>query len=156
MKRDEVLLRIVRTWRPSDRPEYRGFRCANCQRRIHKAWHHWLDASGYKTPVHFCDSCEKKFRASKIKITKPEIKVNRKNFGMKFPPGVERKIREAAARWNTKAKPKYKTFTCDECGRRVRKARHVWFNDRGTLVEVHFCKEDGRRTGFINPLEPGV
>jgi len=144
MAQDEVLLRIVRTWKPSERPEYRGFRCANCQRRIHKAWHHWLDASGYKTPVHFCDSCERKFRSSKIEITKPEIKVNRKTFGMKFPPNIERKLREAAARWNTKAKPKYKTFECDACGQKMHKAWHVWFNDSGKLVEVHFCKEDGR------------
>jgi len=144
----DTLLRIVRTWRPGERPEYRGFRCANCQRSIRKAWHHWLDCCGYKTPVHFCAACEKKFRASKIEITKPETKVDRKTFGMEFPPSVERKIREAAARWNTKAKPGYKTFTCDECGRRMRKAWHVWSNDRGTLVEAHFCNEDGRRMGL--------
>jgi len=147
MKQDDVLLRIVRTWRLSERPEYRGFLCGNCHRRLNKTWYHWLDCCGYKTPVHFCAACEEKFRASKIEITKPETKVNMKTFGMGFPPGVERKIREAAACWDTKAKPKYKTFTCDECGRKMHKAWHVWFNDSGKLIEVHFCKEDGRKIG---------
>jgi hypothetical protein len=32
----------------------------------------------------------------------------------------------------------------------MRKAWHVWFNDRGTLVEAHFCREDGRRIGVAS------
>ncbi|MCX6821030.1 MAG: hypothetical protein NT016_03705 [Candidatus Aenigmarchaeota archaeon] len=141
----DTLLRIVRTWRPSERPEYRGFRCANCQRPMRKAWHHWLDASGYKTPVHFCPDCEKKFRSGKIEHTNPEVKISRKTFGLKFPASVAKKLRAASARWDTEKRPEYRTFTCDECGRRMHNAWHVWSNDRGTLVEVHFCKNDGRR-----------
>lgn len=148
MAQDEVLLRIVRTWKPNERPEYRGFRCANCQRNVRKAWHHWLDAGGYKTPVHFCESCEKKFRAEKIEGTTPEVKIDRKKFGMRFSSSVEQRLREASAKWNTKAKPKHKTFTCDRCGRSMHKAWHVWFNDRGKLVEAHFCNECGRRIGI--------
>lgn len=143
----DALLRVVRTWRPSEKPEYRGFRCANCQRRMYKAWYHWLDRCGYKAPVHFCAACEKKFRAGKICITTPEVKINRKTFGLEFSKETERKLREASKKWDTRARPTYRTFTCDECGRRMRKAWHVWFNDRGTLVEAHFCKEDGIKIG---------
>lgn len=42
------------------RPEYRGFRCADCQRYLHKAWHYYLNYNGFKTPVHFCNICQKK------------------------------------------------------------------------------------------------
>lgn len=146
----DTLLRIVRTWRPSASPEYRGFRCANCQRQMHKAWYHWLGCCGYRTPVHFCASCERKFRAGKIETSKHEVKINRKTFGFKFPESISKKLRAASARWDTTAKPTYRTFTCDECGRRMRKAWHVWFNDRGTLVEAHFCREDGRRIGVAS------
>ena len=145
---DDLLLRIVLTWRPSERPEYRGFRCANCQRFMRKAWHHWLDASGYRTPVHFCDACERKLRAGKIEVTKPQTKIDAKKFGKKFPSDTAKYLRAASAKWNTKMKPRYKTFECDLCGQKMRKAWHVWFNDRGTLVEAHFCKGDGCMLGL--------
>jgi len=40
--KQHALLRIVQTWNLNPKPEYRGFRCANCQRYIHRSWHHWL------------------------------------------------------------------------------------------------------------------
>lgn len=65
MDNSKTLLKIVKTWNIKLQPEYRGFRCANCQRYIHKAWHHYLDYGGYKTPVHFCNKCQKKSKLNK-------------------------------------------------------------------------------------------
>ncbi len=56
----KALLKIVRTWIIKLTPEYRGFRCADCQKYIHKAWHHFLNYGGFKTPVHFCNKCQRK------------------------------------------------------------------------------------------------
>jgi len=68
----KTLLRIVKTWTINQKPEYRGFRCANCQKYIRKAWHYWLEQGGYRTPVHFCNVCDGKFKSLKIKgIYKP-------------------------------------------------------------------------------------
>lgn len=68
----KILLRIVKNWKISLTPEYRGFRCADCQKYISSAWHHWLKQGGYRTPVHFCNTCEDKFKSLKIKgIYKP-------------------------------------------------------------------------------------
>jgi len=59
MKRKVItLLKIVKTWKINEKPEYRGFRCANCQKYIFKAWHYWLNEGRYKTPVHFCKKCK--------------------------------------------------------------------------------------------------
>jgi len=63
----KILLRIVKTWDIQEKPEYREFRCANCQRYIFKAWHYYLDEGGYKTPVHFCKKCGDKLGLNKIK-----------------------------------------------------------------------------------------
>ncbi len=56
------ILRIVQKWRISWRPEYRGFRCAKCQRLMRKAWHVWLRDGGYKVEVHFCKECFARLR----------------------------------------------------------------------------------------------
>ncbi|MCL5784224.1 MAG: hypothetical protein M1142_02620 [Patescibacteria group bacterium] len=69
MDNDKTLLKIVKTWNIKMQPEYRGFRCADCQRYLHKAWHHYLNYGGFKTPVHFCNNCQKKF-GSKTGILK--------------------------------------------------------------------------------------
>lgn len=58
----KILLQIVKKWKISKKPEYRGFRCANCQKYIHKAWHYWLNEGGYKIPVHFCNKCKAKLK----------------------------------------------------------------------------------------------
>lgn len=42
MDKQELLLKIVKTWSLNQNPEYRGFRCANCQEYIKKAWYHRL------------------------------------------------------------------------------------------------------------------
>jgi len=63
----KVLLGIVQTWSISEKPEYRGFRCASCQKYLHKAWHYYLRGRRYNTPVHFCNVCKAKLSALKNK-----------------------------------------------------------------------------------------
>ena len=53
------ILKIVKTWKIKWEPEYRGFRCAKCQKPIRKAWHCWLNKRGFKLEVHFCNKCFK-------------------------------------------------------------------------------------------------
>lgn len=142
MNDQKTLLRIVRTWSLSPQPEYRGFRCANCQAYMKKAWYHWLDSGGYKTPVHFCSQCEKTFRSGKIETEKPIVKVDKSRF-LKFPEEIKTWLARAVNSWKTKAKPIYKTFTCDECEGKMHKAYHVWDVQKGVLVEIHFCKKCG-------------
>lgn len=40
-------------------PEFRGFRCAQCQEYITKSWHHELDSDEFLVPVHLCENCQK-------------------------------------------------------------------------------------------------
>lgn len=62
MHNQKTFLKIVQTWKISYTPEYRGLRCADCQRYMHKAYHHFLNYGGFKCPVHLCQECEAKFR----------------------------------------------------------------------------------------------
>jgi len=48
----EKLLKTVQSWNIKKEPEYRGFRCANCQKYIRKTWHIWFDHEGFKCEVH--------------------------------------------------------------------------------------------------------
>jgi len=148
MDSQKTLLQIVKTWNINPGPEYRGFRCANCQKTIRKAWYHWLATVGYKTPVHFCNECEKKFKLNKIKVKKPILKVNKSKF-IQFPENINLKLQKAVRKWNTKSKPIYKIFTCDNCGKKMFKAYHIWFNSKGTLIEVHFCRQCGDKIGIL-------
>lgn len=54
---EKKMLNFVKGWKISPYPEYRGFRCAGCQKKIRKAWHIWLNSDGYKLEVHFCLKC---------------------------------------------------------------------------------------------------
>lgn len=145
---ENILLKIVRTWNLSRWPEYRGFRCANCQEYMTKAWYHWLNDGGYKTPVHFCAKCEKDFLVSKIEVKKPQIIVDRVEFNPELPKAIKSKIAFIARKWDTSAEPEYKMFVCDECGRDMAKAWHVWANLNKVLIETHFCKECGKKLGL--------
>ena len=138
----EILLGIVKTWNLNERPEYRGFRCANCQNYMNEAWHHWLTKGGYKSPVHFCNSCETDYESSNI-IIKPPTFFDKNTFGLKFPKDVESKLIEIQKNWNTDADPIYKNFECDDCGTKMLEAYHVWFNMDKILIEEHFCKDCG-------------
>jgi hypothetical protein len=115
---------------------------------MHRAWHHWLMGLGYRSSIHFCESCEKKFEDGSIEISKPEKEVDRNRFGLKFPNEIENKAREILKGWPPDKKPVYRNFTCDDCKAEMRKAYHVWLNFNGTLVEEHFCKKCGKRIGL--------
>lgn len=58
MDNQKALLNIVKKW--NFEAGYRGFRCADCQKYMHKAWHHYLNWGGFRAPVHFCNNCQKK------------------------------------------------------------------------------------------------
>ena len=139
----KILLRIVQTWKLNKKPEYRGFRCANCQKYLYKAWHHWCIKGGYKTPVHFCNNCESDFKLSNINIIKPKISADRTKFNLKFPERIKIKLKKITDSWNISTKPVYKTFTCDDCGENMHKAYHLWFKMNRILIEAHFCKKCG-------------
>ncbi len=65
----KILLSIVETWRLSEKPEYRGFRCANCQQYKNKARYHWVNTAGCKFPIHMCDdTCEPEFQNNSIVV----------------------------------------------------------------------------------------
>jgi len=141
-----ILLQIVQTWNLNPNPEYRGFRCANCQKYMRKAWYHWLTEGGYKTPVHFCNDCEEKFKSNKIKINKPKIVINRSRF--KLSGEKKDELMRLPKKWNTKVRPIYKMFTCDSCNRDMYRAYHIWLTEKGNLIEVHLCKKCGEKMGF--------
>jgi hypothetical protein len=135
-------------WKFGEKPEYRGFRCGNCQAPLHKAWHHWYVESGYKTPVHLCNNCEFLFKFSKIRVNELDIFPNKMKFSLKLPEEIKNKLKEIISGWNTSSKPFYKTFTCDNCARNIHKAYHFWFMMEETLAEVHFCKKCGDKLGL--------
>ena len=142
----KFLLKIVQTWDLNPNPEYRGFRCANCQKYMRKAWYHWLTEGGYKTPVHFCNDCEEKFKSNKIKINKSKIVINRSRFKLYGEKKAE--LMKLSEKWNTKVGPIYKMFTCDSCRRDMYRAYHVWLAEKGNLIEIHLCKKCGEKIGF--------
>lgn len=147
MNNQEILLKIVKTWDLNPRPEFRGFRCANCQKSLRKAWYHWLDSGGYKTPVHFCNNCETKFIQNIITAENPSIKVDYSIF-LTYPSAAKLKLLQISSEWNTKAGPFFKTFTCDTCGNKIHKAYHVCDLQNTTLVEAHFCRICGDQLGL--------
>jgi predicted RNA-binding Zn-ribbon protein involved in translation (DUF1610 family) len=149
MNNQKVLLRIIQSWNLNPKPEYRGFRCANCQKTIRKGWYHLLTTGGYKTPVHFCNRCENKFRLNEIEVKKPIVKVNKSKF-IKFPGNIKSKLQKAVQKWNIQSKPIYKIFICDNCGKNMLKAYHIWLVLKKNLVEVHFCRQCGGKIDIKN------
>ena len=111
----QKLLAIVETWQPNELPEYRGFRCGNCQKNINEAWHHLVDTAGYKLQVHLCKTCENLFRSqTNSNLSKTEFKA----FTC-----------DACS----------KTLDIDKVDKQ-RKGYHVWLKTNGILAEQHFHK----------------
>ncbi len=144
----QTLLKIVQSWQINERPEYRGFRCAYCQRYILKAWHHWLTEGEYITPVHFCNTCEIHLKSSNGEVDKVKKEIDRTRFRLEYPKGIEKELTEIVTTWNTDPKPVYKVFTCDCCQEKLHNAYHVWLTIHRTLVEVHLCKICGSKLGI--------
>lgn len=138
-----VLKNIVESWNISEIPEYRGFRCALCQKYLTRgAWHHWLHEDGYLTPVHFCDTCEKATDGVLAEEAAMNA-VDRNSSGMKFSESAERMLEEMSARWNVRAPAVFKEFTCDRCGKPLEGAKgyHLWRNKKGVLTEYHLHRD---------------
>lgn len=142
MKQD-ALLCIVQAWNLNPKPEYRGFRCANCQRYIHRSWHHWLNSKGYKTPVHLCQDCEKKSRKGNLKVVAPRRSVVKSKFSFNLSEKVTQELRSIARSWKILDKVVHKSFACDKCKASLYKAYHVWTYIDKDLVEIHFCRSCG-------------
>lgn len=156
-----ILLDIVGTWKISKNPEYRGFRCANCQKYNNVAWYHWLNDGGFKLPVHLCKNCEAKFQDNAIGIdeSKKQI-INRKTFGnsYKYSPAAIKKFKKIVVSWPKHQKVEFKAFSCDQCGKvldidkkdGLRKGYHCWWKmeDGKTLAELHFHKSCAELLGI--------
>ncbi|MBI2026040.1 MAG: hypothetical protein HYT06_01520 [Candidatus Levybacteria bacterium] len=165
-KEQKLLLEIVETWRPSEYPEYREFKCANCQEYKNQAWYHWLNLRGYRLPIHMCDKCEPELKKGTIKIdqSKRQI-VDRSSFGKeyKFQDKTIQRFKKIVSTWPDYEEPRLKTFICDECGQdldidpldKQRKGFHVWWkkDDGKTLVELHFHKFCGNSLGVYSRQE---
>jgi RNase P subunit RPR2 len=146
---ESIILSLVQAWKINGKAKYRGFRCGNCQRPLYKAWHHWCTEGGYLTPVHLCNNCELLFKTSRIKIINPSIFPNKMKVGIELPNHLKDKLKEIIKSWNVNGEPIYKTFTCDNCGRKIHKAYHFWVKMDNTLTEFHFCKKCGDELQFL-------
>lgn len=156
----DILLSIVRTWNISESPEYRGFRCANCQQYKNKAWYHWVYTGGFHLPIHLCEeSCEELLRENALQITKKNIhEINHAEFGKTsiYTPQSVETCKKIISSWKHDTKPMLKAFTCDYCSQdldvdpsdNLRKGWHVWWNNEGILTEFHFHKSCGMEIGI--------
>lgn len=168
-REQELLLAVVETWRPSQYPEYRGFRCANCQHYKDQAWYHWVNAEnrsvGYRLPVHLCDeTCEPAFKSGNLAISQVKRAViDPKVFSPTYPREALNRFREIVASWPDYREPQLKAFTCDDCGEqlameqlpdgtRQRQGYHVWWkmDDGKTFAELHFHRECGHKLGIYS------
>lgn len=145
MNNRNLLLQIVQTWNIKQKPEYRDFKCAVCQKYIRKAFYYLLNYGGYKTFLHFCKKCQKKINSEKIKIKKPEIKFNRKKFGLQFEKEFTSFCKKIVQKWQNKKTPIYQSFICEKCKKSIIKAYHIWINLSGALSEIHLCKNCGNK-----------
>lgn len=171
----KVLLKIVETWQLSEKPEYRGFRCANCQKYKNEAWYHWIQYGGYKLPLHMCDdTCHQAFLNNTIQVDeKKRQNIDRQTFGTSYTynPEAMQQFREIVSAWPEHKEPELKSFTCDACQKELdidatdgmRKGYHAWWSyvaegseegtkmdDGITLAELHFHKECAALLGITD------
>ena len=163
MDEQKLLLQIVETWSPSEKPEYRGFRCTNCQEYKNEAWYHWLNSGDYKLPVHMCnDTCEQAFNDETINIDQTKLNhINRTTFGNNhvYSENTVKRFQQIVNSWPDYKVPELKVFTCDDCGKNLdidpqdgtRKGYHAWWKmpDGKTLAELHFHKACGNKLDIV-------
>ena len=51
------------------------------------------------------------------------------------------KILNIVKQWEIKDEPEYREFRCAKCNKVLNKAWHVWLNQGGFKLEVHFCDD---------------
>ena len=125
----KTLLRIVRSWKINKKPEYRGFRCANCQKYIYKSWHYWLKRGGYQTPVHFCNKCQVQLRALKNKAVYKTFACD--NCG--------KKMSKAYHVWNKKNEVLSESHFCKNCGSKLgfgKRIKGIIYDLDGTIIST--------------------
>lgn len=159
----QTLLKIVETWRLSESPEYRGFRCANCQEYKDEAWYHWVNTGDYRLPIHMCDDrCEPAFQSGNIQIDESRRStVDRDNFNPSYSEEAVKRFHEIVSTWPEYKEPEIKAYTCDDCenpldvenlpdGTTQRQGWHVWWKmpDGKTLAELHFHRDCGANLGI--------
>ena len=123
-----VLLQIVRTWKINEKPEYRGFRCAKCQKYIDKAWHRWLRTGGFETPVHFCNNCE------------ANLKLKTKGIYKTFTcDKCGKKMHKAWHVWTEKDRMMSEAHFCKECGKKLgfgKEIKGIIYDLDGTIIST--------------------
>jgi len=136
MSDQKLLLEIVQTWDLAVEPEHRGFRCANCQEYMQQAWHHWLTEGDYVTPIHFCDSCQKKYEVGELEVKNPPVEIDRATFGKQYSPKTLEIMDDILENWDTGSDPVLKKFGCDQCKKDFpdTKGFHVWRNKEGLCM----------------------
>jgi len=158
----QKLLEIVQTWRLSEQPEYRGFRCANCQEYKNQAWYHWLNSGEYKLPVHMCnENCEKAFISGKIQVDpakRQAVDINSFGNSYQFLPQALGIFNDIVSSWPEYKEPQLKNFFCDLCNNNLDidpidqqvKGYHVWWKmpNGKTLAELHFHKICANKLGI--------
>ena len=62
-KQAVAILKVATAKFPIDfnKQEYREFTCANCYKKIRKAWHVHCKGGGFKREIHFCTKCGGKY-----------------------------------------------------------------------------------------------
>ncbi|MDI6603516.1 MAG: HAD hydrolase-like protein [Patescibacteria group bacterium] len=125
----KILLRTVQTWDIKKKPEYRGFKCGNCQKYIHKAWHYFLKKGGYRTPVHFCNLC-------KTKISTLKNKGIYRTFTCDNCGG---KMFKAWHVWTKKKKVLSEAHFCKKCGEKLginKEIKGIIYDLDGTIIST--------------------
>lgn len=139
------LLAIVESWDLNPAPEFRGFRCAHCQKYLTgSAWHYFLRSGGYKTPVHFCENCKVQFENSTLPA--PQRKpVDQKRFPGAISKHAEARLSQISNEPPPMAEPVYKPMICDACGNALPNAEayHIWQSKNGILMEYHLDRTCG-------------
>ena len=151
-----LLLKIIGTWVINEIPEYRAFKCANCQNYINKARYHWINSNGFRLPLHLCQQCELKLQQNKV-VVKENNTIQNFNNSYQLSDVVRKHFEEIIDKWPVSNTPELKEFTCDECLKTLnvdkddnqRKGYHIWYKmeDGNTLAELHFHRHCSQ--GFL-------
>lgn len=153
MQDSELLRRIVNSWDIKPEPEYRGFRCANCQRYINESYYHWLQDGQYYVPVHFCTDCQSKFLSGELRqaVLPSNSERDLTVFNKQYSLATQEVFESIVTTWKPAASDAVTIFYCDKCGSELdidpangqRKGYHVWWLHDARLHELHFHRDCG-------------
>jgi len=124
----KILLRVVQAWKIKEKPEYRGFRCAHCQKYMHKAWHYWLSEGGYKIPVHFCNKCKVKLKLK-----------NKRDYKTFTCDNCGKKMHKAWHVWTKNDGVLSEAHFCKKCGKKLgvgKEIKGIIYDLDGTIIST--------------------